>query len=373
MIPRTLLAALLISILACGHPAFGQSAIELRSSARLTPGKDLVLTDVARLTGADAEAFAHSVIAKAEPAPAPRTLTLDAVRAALESGGRVNWGRIELRGSACQLLAPIAAPTAAPSAAPAPTPVEDEPAPTSVKAAVIARIVQLTQAPRDDLRLTFSPEDRDLLALSTVGRTLEIRPTAVSDRLPLAITVFEGDRILASKSIRVGVLVRRTVFVASEAKRRGDALAPDDYTQETQWVAPTVRPVAPEQLVGAASKGKITPGDVIMADDVMPAIIVSKGEIVAVRCLSGAVSITTRGRAVSAARDGEIVQFQALDSKRLFYARMDGRGRAVAVAGMTPDPSSPNPRAAEPQIPASLPVRGDRVPAPRPDALEFTR
>jgi len=66
-----------------------------------------------------------------------------------------------------------------------------------------------------------------------------------------------------------------------------------------------------------------------MADDVAPATTVSKGDIVMIRCVSGSVALTTRGRAMADGCDGDIVEFQALDSKRVFRARMSGRGCAV--------------------------------------------
>jgi len=72
---------------------------------------------------------------------------------------------------------------------------------------------------------------------------------------------------------------------------------------------------------------------VVMAEAVAPTVAVAKGDIVAIRCISGTVVLSTRARAMATGRDGELVQFQALDSKRTFFARMDGKGHATVVAG----------------------------------------
>jgi flagellar basal body P-ring formation protein FlgA len=313
-----------------------QSVIELRSSARAEPGEAIALKQIANLIGADAESFGEAEVlgATERGGAVASTVTLEQVRTALQRAGRPNWGRIALRGGSCEVLTPISCPAIEPAAAPIRSQLIRE-APTqpgTLRAAVAARIAQITQADPAELRLTFSPDDADLLSLPTAGRTLEIKPTASSERLPLAITVYEGERIVVSRSIRVGVLVQRKVVLASAAKTRGDTISATDVTTDTQWLPLGAAPATMEQVLGAAVKSKIASGQLILAEDVTAPMIVAKGDQVTVHCLSGGVVVTTRGRALSAARDGEVIEFQALDSKRRFFARMAGRGRAVVTA-----------------------------------------
>jgi flagella basal body P-ring formation protein FlgA len=192
-------------------------------------------------------------------------------------------------------------------------------------------VAHIAKAEPADLQLTFSPEDRDFLSQSTAGRTVEVRATAMSDKLPLAVTVYEGERIVASRTIRVGVQVRRLVVIATCEKRRGETIAREDLAAETQWVALTASPATIDQLAGAVVRTRIPMGQAIQTGDVSPPIIVNKGDQVTVHCVSGSVVLTTRARAMAQARDGESIEFQALDSKRRFTARMNGKGRAVVA------------------------------------------
>lgn len=321
------LAGALIGLTA-SHAA-GQGVIEIRPSVRSAITEPLCLEDLAVLEGAEAKALAKTVIVPAaERTVGAVTLTLEQIRAALESAGRPNWGRLTLRGSRCQVLPPAAIAT---PKTPESGPGVPKDATGTVRAAAAARIAQIARAEPGDVQLAFNPDDNDFLNQPTAGRTVEARATAVSDRLPLAITVYDHDRIVASRTIRVGVQVRRSVVIATVDKRRGDTVQREDLTEEMQWTNLSTSPATMDQLVGAVVRTKVPTGQAFTAEDVSPPIIVNKGDQVIVNCISGSVVLTTKGRALAAARDGEMVEFQALDSKRRFTARMNGRGRAVVT------------------------------------------
>jgi flagella basal body P-ring formation protein FlgA len=308
--------------------SLAQSIIELRSSARVEAGAAVSLAQIATLHGADATALGEVVIAEKGSSRAAK-VTVQDVRRILEMG-KVNWGRVTLRGSVCTLVAPAPVKVAAPPVVNAAVLSED---PNSVKRAVADRISRLVQADAESVRLAFDNDDADILNLPTSGRTLEVKPTAASDKLPLALTLYEGDRIVASKSIRVGVLVKRSVVIAAAAKSRGETIAQGDVTIDEQWVGPNVKAATPESVIGASAQGRIGTGQIIRLGDVAPAMIVAKGEQVTVSCVSGSVVLTTKARAMSGGRVGDVIQFQGLEDKRTFAARMSGKGRAVVIAG----------------------------------------
>jgi flagella basal body P-ring formation protein FlgA len=187
------------------------------------------------------------------------------------------------------------------------------------------------------VRIAFAPEDNDFLSLPTTGRIAEVKTTAASERLPLAVTLYEGERIIASRTIRVAVTVRRQVPLAASAKRKGDTLEKDDLNVEEQWLPLGSTPAQPDQLIGAVLRSRLNPGQAISTDDVAPPIVANKGDQVTVHCISGGVVVTTRARAMSAAHDGDVIEFEALDSKRRFTARMNGRGRAVVSTPDSPE------------------------------------
>jgi flagella basal body P-ring formation protein FlgA len=251
----------------------------------------------------------------------------------MDAGGTVNWGRITLRGSECRVVR--AAEPVPPAAVAAPSAAAPRPAiEGTVRGATIARVAQWCGVAPEDLRITFAPEDDDILNLPVAGRTLEVRAAGDSDRLPIAIALYAGDRTVASKTIRTSVEVRRTVLVTASAQHRGDTIRDEDVTEESRWVGPTVKAASREQAIGATVQGRLDARAVVTEDDVAPSVVVRKGEIVSIRCISGSIVLATRGRAMGPGRTGELAQFQSLDgSKRTFFARIDGKGRAIVSAG----------------------------------------
>jgi len=358
----------LLAPLLFAAPAQGQSSIELRPAATVTAGAAVTLDHVARLEGPDATALAGTIIIEARlRSESQSEVTLDDVRRSLKDI-RVNWGRIALRGSSCALV-PAAAEAAVSRTGPT-SHAPPVPAPIvagTIRAAVAARIAQILGVYPEDVDITFGTDDAAILDLSDQGRTLEIRPVGSSERMPLAIAVYEKSRVVAAKTIRVGVKVRRPAVVVNTNKRRGEMIDPNEVATELRWFGASDAPASFDQVVGAGVRSRLDAGQVVMASDVEPLVAVNKGEIVSIRCLSGSLILSTRGRALATARDGEMVQFQAVDSKRTFYARMDGRGRAIIIAGDSPFAGQDR------GTPSSYPVLGARLAPPMLSALEVIR
>ena len=130
----------------------------------------------------------------------------------------------------------------------------------------------------------------------------------------------------------MGVEARRLVAVAAAPKRRGDDLGKDDFTVEQRWVALNAAPAPVDDIAGASACSRLAPGQMIASVDITPPQVVAKGDQVTVHCVSGGVLVTARARAMAPARDGELIEFQSLDGKRRFQARVNGRGRAVMSA-----------------------------------------
>ncbi|MFM9996794.1 MAG: flagellar basal body P-ring formation chaperone FlgA [Phycisphaerales bacterium] len=350
MSKAVMFTVLLAHSLAVGASA--QSTITLRGAARVPAAAPITLADVAGLVGPDAEALARIVVIAPESrgarvnAPAER-VDADLVRRAIDeqtARNPVNWGRMTIAGGTCVILPPLDGSRPVAGAA-APHPVA-APYAGSVRAVVAARIAQMLAAEPSDLKLTFDDSDRDVLDLAAVGRTVDVRAAGVSERMPMQVTVYEnagtagagGGRIVAGKTVRVGVQVRRPIVLAAGPKRRGEIIGPSDVAGELRWVGPAVGGLTPDRVIGSAVRSRLTPGAVVTAQDVEPPLVVEKGELVSVHCVSGAIVVRMTARALAPARDGEIVRLQSMtDEDRTFYARMNGRGRAVAVTQDSPE------------------------------------
>ncbi len=321
-------------LLGLAAPALAQNSISLRPAARVEAGRPVLLGQVAVLGGEGAEGLATIEVLATAPAGGG-TISTDELRRLL-APAKLSWGSTTLSGSACRLIVAEVAAAAAPAARHEPSE-SSSVLPDSIGEALAARIGAMVDAAPEDLRLDFAEGDRDLLDTAVAGRALEVRTVGASERMALAVTLYEGDRIAVSKSIRVGVLIRRDVCTAVGARRRGEILGDSDVTTERRWLSPAARPAPRGRVVGAAVRGRLLPGELITEQHLAPPVIVQKGDQVMVRCLAGSVVVTMRARALGDAREGETVPLESLDRPgSTFEARMDGRGRAVLLSARPP-------------------------------------
>lgn len=312
--------------------AGAQTTVRVRPSAAPAPGP-VRLADVASISGPDADVLgAIVIVTDDDPQPASQ-IDLALIRARLKQAPGVNMGRIALSGTACAIR--HADPAPPPPSVASPTP--HAPATETVRdrvAAVLAHALGVTPA---DLRLSFDASDAELLAWPAAGYTLAVQPTGSGDRVPVSVRAYRADLLVKSGSIRVGVLVRRTVPVTRDAIARGKTVLADDLILAEHWLPPTATPASPTTAIGAQARRTLRAGAVIEAADVEPPIVVRRGEVIGVDCLSGGIVLRTQARAMESARAGESVRFQSLGSKREFRARVSGPGHAAVVAADAPD------------------------------------
>ncbi len=318
----------LFALLLAATTARAQSTIALRPWAKATPGAAVRMADIADLTGPEAQALANVVVATSEDLSRSARIDLAQVRRAAETHARVNLGRISFSGSTCMVRVIAAEPAAPPSSTPATT---AAPRADAVRHHVATRIAQFLGVEESDLRLTFE-DGADLLNSPASGRTVAVQPAALSDRMPINVRVYRADVLEAEGVVRVGVLVRRQVLIARDALSRADSIDMERIDQQEQWLGPSVIPARREQVLGAVARTRVEPGRVILARDVEAPIVIARGDLVSIDCISGSVVVSTTARAKEPGREGDVIQFQSLSSKKTFAAKVSGRGRAVLVA-----------------------------------------
>lgn len=353
-------AAVVALLLAGAHPAPAQDrgSITIRPVARVASTDPVTLADIASLDGPGAEALGGVVVLDAAEA-AWRTLELGDIRAAIDAQADPVWGHLVLAGSACRVraTAPLAAIEPAPMSGEG---VEAIPAdPTIVRAFIERRLALALSCEPDDLRLEFDARDEDLLRTSAIGRTVDVQPTGFSARMPLRVEIFEGDRLIDSRALRVGVLVRREVLVTPVALSRGEVLRPDDLIREQRWLEPDVRPIAePADLIVRA---RIAPGQVIEAKHVELPLLARRGQTITAHSVDGAVSLQIPARALEEGRAGDVVRCETIGppsaarrggSARQILVRLAAPGIGVVVTQDDDEDLATSPPAA---IPESMP------------------
>jgi flagella basal body P-ring formation protein FlgA len=307
------------------------SLITLRSLARVEPGKAVTLGDVAQLRG-DAVLLADAVVLAAPEVKASEfRVGLLQVRQAVEKASRGAEGRTSFSGSSCLVRVVSTQQTPAPAAASSPVPGVPTPQVENVRDHVRARIAQACNAQIADLRLTFE-DGAELLDTPTAGSTVAVAPTATSDKMPLSVRVYRGDMLVAQGTVRVTVLVRREVLIATTGLSRGSDIDMGTVSQQEQWLPPSITPATRSQVLGSVARARVEPGRVIQMRDVEPPIVINRGDLVSIDCVSGTVVVTSTARAKEPGREGDIIQFQSANSKKTFGARVNGPGKAVLVA-----------------------------------------
>lgn len=311
--------------------AIEPTRIALRPTARPDPATPLRLGAVASIAGPHAEAAAALVIAPA--GRHPFRVDTDHVRSALhDAGPPLSGPSVLVRGSACTLRGPaVAAPASAgPIEATAdaqPWVRADETQEHTLMRRIADEIASRLELPTDHVRLQFDARALHDLALSTVGRSVEVRLDRAHDRCAVGVRMVESDRLVLQRSVAVRAEVLRTVAVTNEALRPGQTIAVGATRSEQRWVRPSIDAVAPEAVEGMSVRSGVSAQSVLRHGDIQPAVVVRAGDVVLARCVAGSVVLEMRARALRAARAGEALDVETLEPKRSHRRQL----RATAV------------------------------------------
>lgn len=329
---RRLITGIMAALMALLSAHASAGTVELRSAARVTPGEAVTLADIAVLTGDDAKALGDLIVLDVDSLSVKSgraSIDIDRVRALIDARG-VNWGLLTLRGGRCDLRvreAPAPARTAIEN--PFIETIDSQTEPT-VRTFIEQRLRETFGVTDPSLmRIRFEKRDEDLLSMTLAGRLVDAHTTGSSVRVPVSVSVYEGERLLERRSIRVEAHIQREVCVLKAPLRRGERIGEQSFTRETRWMATDTSPLSPAEAVIAEAKSSVDAGVVLERRHVEAPVVVRRGGLVIVHYLSGPVILKTKARAMSDGRMGERIKFEALGTKRRFMARVDGADRAV--------------------------------------------
>ncbi|GJM17898.1 MAG: hypothetical protein DHS20C14_01110 [Phycisphaeraceae bacterium] len=306
------------------------TTVRLRNGVRIEPGNRVTLGDIARVAGPQAELLTPIVLADAlTQGSDPIAIRVDAVREAIDEIDGVMHGRLTVTGAACTVMV-RRAPRSQSEPRPA-RPNEHAAGRISLRVRVLEHLRALFNASPDAIRAAFDPRDDELLDTDTAGLTVELRTLGGSSRIPLAITIYNGDRVVKSESIRVVVQLRRDVAISNQSMGRGAEIAPEHITVENRWTDASMTPVAPAEVLGRVVRTRLKPGAVITANDITRPVHVERGDITSIRSVVGTAVVRTKARARADGTEGDVIEFEALDGSVRFLARVVGPGRAVVA------------------------------------------
>lgn len=329
-------------------PAASDS-VRLLPKAQVGAGK-ITLGMVATVEGVQKDALAEVVVADSLAQIPNGRLTLDAVMEAVHAAGAarrgvVNAGRVAFHGSACilTLAAAVEAVAADTNRAELPQPAAMTGGIT-LQSVVAERLPGLLGVDPERTRLTFDDADRRVLMGSVEGAKVDLKVLAMADRVPVQVLVYQprkdGEFALGhSATIRIGVEVERTVVATIAPMKRGDVVDSSTVTTRTEWLTLAKKPLELGDANGAVMKlPKVAGGTVLLVGDVEPAVVVRKGQVVTIHCVSGQFVIKVQARAMEAGKVGQVIKFAPLDVRdrkdtRSFLARVETAGRAIMTVG----------------------------------------
>jgi flagella basal body P-ring formation protein FlgA len=183
-------------------------------------------------------------------------------------------------------------------------------------------------------RLSYDPRSRRFDAV------VELPGGAATRRAPIRLIG------TLNETFEAAVLLRTVA--------RGDIVKPSDLVVErrpkSELVAATVTTV--EQAAGLVAKRALQPGKPIRQADLMKPELVARNETVTIVFEVPGIMLTTRGKALEAGAQGDLVNVLNVQSKRTVQATVTGPGRVTVTAttariAATADPSSPPRKRAE--------------------------
>ncbi len=339
------LLALVLAVAVLGGGVQAQeNTISVRASARIQQAGPVTLGEIATLAGPEALRLKALVVVddftKEAGADGELRIEFSRVRTTIEKHPGVNMGRLMLSGGASTVRLESAQqqPETSTEGMHKGTALSNtatdakasEPA-SGLRARVVERIAQTLETTASNVKLEFPASDASILATSLSGRTVTITPAGAGAQMPVNVRIFEGARIVASGTLRPTVQVRREVLVALAELNRGDGINATTAASETRWISASESPADPVTSTGMTVRTRIASGEVIPARGLESPVIVARGDLISVDCVSGTFVVRAQARAMGPGRVGDVIEFRTQGSSRTFRARIDAPGRAVMV------------------------------------------
>ncbi len=220
---------------------------------------------------------------------------------------------------------------------------------------VVTRAARRVGMPEIEAALRKAVEERHGVDVRTLSVTLDNgAPTLVIEpelRGPLqamdivydarsrrvaATLMVPGSSALRLKPVRVAGQMVDTVEVVTPVRaiNRGELVQAGDVAIERRpregLGTDVMNDLAP--VIGKAARRALSPGQLIRASDLQRQEIVGRNDLVTVTFESPGLVLTMRGRAQEAGAQGDVINIQNLQSKKIVQATVTGPGRVTVTA-----------------------------------------
>lgn len=308
-----------------------------------TTGPAIKLIEIAELEGEYAQTLGDLVVGRFADGQDEITVQLATIRRVL-SESQVNWADLSLRGKSSSRVTRLQGV----DGSPAPDVANDRAVITNNELAIdqanagqtvsgllIQEIVSLNAATLEELEITFrgnADEAAWLNRSAAVGRyEIESLSRSGLGRVPLKVRRYDAAGTVEEVTLTAEVARRVTAVVALKQIRRGEVFSRENTGLKEVLITADHGEVldSPQLLLGQSSASALREGSVVMAGHVAPDVLVKRGDLVTVACVSGSLVVRTVGRASEAGVLGDIIAVKNPATRETFYATVSGKRQAT--------------------------------------------
>ena len=321
----------------------GGASIRLHDQAGCD-GPQVLLADVAELSGAQAEALGKVVVARFDARADYVNVTMDSLRRLL-SQRDLNPATMSLCGYArCRVvrLRPLSAPAESEHGAPLVANSIDEidlKSPVTLRDLFVQWFTGYASIPRDELQFRFTPGDVKVLRISAERQRFEFTASSSSLLGKVTITIghYRDDRLVDTYHIRPFVTRRLPAVVVTQKVKRGQTFTSSnmrfkEITLDRNAGIP-VRVL--DDAVGMVARSALSPDTVLLEHHMRRPYLVRQGELVTVRCISGGLVIRTVMRATADGSLGDVIKVRNERAQRLARRQRDGAADTSLLVRVT--------------------------------------
>lgn len=309
--------------------------------------KDVLLKDIALLTGDDATKWSTLKITELQPNIPITRLSRHKIITALKTKP-LNWGTMTVGGARTVNIhrtdttkAPASKPTTdnKPSTQKPTTSVTSDNTPT-VRSAITSLLVSTLRADERDLKITYENEQDPVLALSGLKHRFEIDVPARQylGQIQVVVRVYDL-KGQSYKAHRLALVVkqRTTVFVLKRTVQRGETISLKDVRHEELWIDSETRQPCKDyhDLHGKEANTRLRAGEIVYQTSVSLPEVVKSGDIMTVRVIRGGIILRARVKALESGVVGETIRTRKPDSRETLYVKITGTREGILEEALT--------------------------------------
>ena len=328
-------------------PRLAADSIRLLDQAG-SEGPTIRLSQIAELEGDYATTLGEVEVGRFSEGQATLTVQLSTVRRLLTEA-KVNWSDLSLRGrTSCAVsrttgVAELAkvdndrAVTTNRKLA-----VDSSRAGQTVADLLVAELVRLNQVPRSELEITFqgAADDAGWLNRSAAVGRYEIEPTTTGGlgRTSFNVRRYDPAGTIEQATLTAEVVRVAEVVVALRSIRRGEMFTSQNVGVRQVRLDGDHGTLldSTDLMLGQTAAGSLREGVVVYADQVAPDVLVQRGEVITVACVSGSLVVRTVGRAAEQGVMGDIIAVRNEQTRETFFATVCGK-RQARIEPLTSD------------------------------------